>query len=168
LDDNTLTTSPVELATELTIAWLSNSHTRAQAEDIPAFLRAMHDAIVALGEAPVEQPEAEPAQKHEPAVTVRKSLSSPDHIISLVDGKPYKTLRRHLSRHGMTPEQYRERYGLKADYPMVAPAYAETRRDLAKKIGLGRMGGRTEAAEPAAEKAAPSRRRKQPKANADA
>ncbi len=147
LDQSELSSSPVELATELTIAWLSNPNTRAQAEDIPAFLRSMHDAVVSLGEASVEQPDDEPAQKHEPAVTVRKSLSSPDHIISLIDGKPYKTLRRHLSRHGMTPEQYRERYGLKKDYPMVAPAYAETRRNLAKKIGLGRKG--TQKAAPA-------------------
>jgi predicted transcriptional regulator len=141
MEQNDLSSSTVELATELTIAWLSSSNTRAQAEDIPAFLRSMHDAVVSLGEAPVEQPLVESAPKHEPAITVRKSLSSPDHIISLIDGKPYKTLRRHLSGHGMTPEQYRERYGLKADYPMVAPAYAETRRALAKKIGLGREGG---------------------------
>jgi predicted transcriptional regulator len=97
LDENTLTSTPVELATELTIAWLSNPNTRAQAEDIPAFLRSMHEAVVGLGEGQSEQPQAEPAPKHEPAVTVRKSLSSPDHIISLIDGKPYKTLRRHLS-----------------------------------------------------------------------
>jgi predicted transcriptional regulator len=128
----------------------------------------MHEAVMSLGEEPAGQPEVEPAPKHEPAVTVRKSLSSPDHIISLIDGKPYKTLRRHLSRHSMTPEQYRERYNLKADYPMVAPAYAEVRRDMAKKIGLGRKGGRTEAAVPAAAKAALSRRRKQPKSNPDA
>jgi predicted transcriptional regulator len=151
----------VELATELTIAWLSNPNTRAQAEDIPAFLRSMHEAVVGLGEAPVEQPEAEPTQKHEPAVTVRKSLASPDYIISLIDGKPYKTLRRHLSRHGMTPEQYRERYGLKKDYPMVAPAYAETRRDLAKKIGLGRKGGqKTTSTEPSDAKPAAKPRRR--------
>lgn len=147
MEQNDSNSSPVELATELTIAWLSNPNTRAQAEEIPAFLRSMHEAVVSLGKSPVEEPEAEPAQKHEPAVTVRKSLSSPDHIISLIDGKPYKTLRRHLSRHGMTPEQYRERYNLKADYPMVAPAYAETRRDLAKKIGLGRTLGQKAAAD---------------------
>ena len=71
-------------------------------------------------------------------MTVRKSLASRDHIISLIDGKPYKTLRRHLAGHGLTPDDYRERYGLKADYPMVAPGYAEVRRDISKKIGLGR------------------------------
>jgi predicted transcriptional regulator len=97
-------------------------------------------------------------------VTVRKSLSSPDHIISLIDGKPYKTLRRHLSRHGMTPEQYRERYGLKADYPMVAPAYAERRRDLAKKIGLGRKPGQKTAPAPATTTKPAGTRRKRAKA----
>lgn len=128
----------VELATELTIAWLSSPNTRAQADEVPAFLRTMHEAVVGL----TQQTEAVDDQtveaRPEPAVPVRKSLSSRDHIISLIDGKPYKTLRRHLATRGMTPEQYRERYGLKADYPMVAPAYAEQRRDMAKRIGLGR------------------------------
>lgn len=159
MEQSDLSSNTVELATELTIAWLSNPNTRAQAEDIPAFLRSMHEAVVSLGEAPARQAEAEPATKHEPAVTVRKSLSSPDHIISLIDGKPYKTLRRHLSRHGMTPEQYRERYNLKADYPMVAPAYSDSRREMAKKIGLGLKGGRTKAAPEAPVKAASARRR---------
>lgn len=161
MDESTLTSTPVELATELTIAWLANPNTRAQAEDIPTFLRSMHEAVVSLGTGQAEQPEDEPDPKHEPAVTVRKSLSSPDHIISLIDGKPYKTLRRHLSRHGMTPEQYRERYNLRADYPMVAPAYAETRRDLAKKIGLGRKPGQKNAsAEGTSTKPAGTRRKR--------
>jgi predicted transcriptional regulator len=73
----------------------------------------MHDAVVSLVGGKPEEPQAEPAANFEPAVTVRKSLSSPDHIISLIDGKPYMTLRRHLSGHGLTPEQYRERYNLK-------------------------------------------------------
>lgn len=162
MEQNDLSSTPVELATELTIAWLSNPNTRAQAEDIPAFLRSMHEAVVSLGEAPIEQREAEAAPKHEPAVTVRKSLSSPDHIISLIDGKPYKTLRRHLSRHGMTPEQYRERYGLKNDYPMVAPAYAETRREMAKKIGLGRRGEQKAATAETTNGKASAGRRKRP------
>jgi predicted transcriptional regulator len=72
----------------------------------------------------------------------------------LIDGRPYKTLRRHLSGHGLTPDQYRQRYGLKPDYPMVAPAYAEIRRAMAKKIGLGRKprtdGPATQATAPAA------------------
>ena len=86
-------------------------------------------------------PEAEAPQDYTPAVSVRKSLASPDHIISMIDGKPYKTLRRHLSTNGLTPEEYRERYNLKADYPMVSQSYSESRRAMAKKIGLGRKPG---------------------------
>ena len=168
LEQSEPNSSPVELATELTIAWLSNPNTRAQADDIPAFLRSMHQAVVSLSEAPAEQPEGEPARTHEPAVTVRKSLSSPDHIISLIDGKPYKTLRRHLSRHGMTPEQYRERYGLKKDYPMVAPAYAETRRDLAKKIGLGRKGAQKPASAESTDSKPAAKPRRRSKAQTEA
>jgi predicted transcriptional regulator len=161
VDENTITSTPVELATELTIAWLSNPNTRAQAEDIPAFLRSMHDAVVSLVGGEPEERQAEPAANYEPAVTVRKSLSSPDHIISLIDGKPYKTLRRHLSGHGLTPEQYRERYNLKSDYPMVAPSYAEARRAMAKKIGLGTKGRRPKISpEESSSAAASSRRRK--------
>lgn len=131
-------TSALELAAELTIAWLSNPNTTASAEDVPAFLRKAHAAVAGLA-GTVAAPDAE--LQYEPAVSVRKSLASRDHIISLIDGKPYKTLRRHLSTNGLTPEQYRERYGLRPDYPMVAESYAEKRRELAKKIGLGRKPG---------------------------
>ena len=142
MTDETGTSNTVELATELTIAWLSNPNTRASAEEVPSFLRAMHDAVGALSDGGEDQAPAEAASpSHSPAVSVRKSLSSKDHIISLIDGKPYKTLRRHLSRHGMSPEQYRERYGLKSDYPMVSESYSSARREMAKKIGLGRKPG---------------------------
>lgn len=76
-----------------------------------------------------------------PRVSVRKSLASRDHIISMIDGKPYRTLRRHLTTHGLTPDDYRQRYGLKPDYPMVAPSYSESRSAMAKTIGLGRKAG---------------------------
>ena len=102
------------------------------------------------------------AEEHTPAVTARKSLASKDHIISMIDGKAYKTLKRHLSTNGLTPEAYRQRYNLKADYPMVAENYATMRRDLAKKIGLGRK-GRGGGATPAAATAAPKPAR-QPRA----
>ena len=131
----------VELATELTVAWLSNPNTRTTADDVPGFLKQMHAAVTNLSE-PTAAAEA-PAQEYSPAVTARKSLASPDHIISMIDGKPYKTLRRHLAGHGMTPEQYRERYNLKSDYPMVAQTYSESRRAMAKKIGLGRKPGQS-------------------------
>lgn len=141
MNDENTPSNVVELATELTIAWLSNPNTRASAEEVPSFLKTMHDAVGALGGAGDPDSAAEPAQGYTPAVSVRKSLASKDHIISLIDGKPYKTLRRHLSRHGMSPEQYRERYGLKSDYPMVSESYSNARREMAKKIGLGRKPG---------------------------
>jgi predicted transcriptional regulator len=125
-------------AAELTTAWLANPNTRTNADDVPAFLLAMHAAVTQLSGALAPASTEEPAQIFEPAVTVRKSLASPDHIISLIDGKPYKTLRRHLSTNGLSPEEYRARYNLKADYPMVAPSYSEVRRTMAKFIGLGR------------------------------
>lgn len=139
MNENTADLNTVELATELTIAWLANPSTRATTEDVSAFLNTMHASVSGLASsvsAPVDVPSA--STQHEPAVSVRKSLASKDHIISLIDGKPYKTLRRHLSGHGLTPAEYRERYGLKPDYPMVAQSYSETRSAMAKKIGLGR------------------------------
>jgi len=139
----------VELAAELTIAWLGNQNVRAAAEDVPAFLRQMHATIEGLStsqsSAAIESSEAPHDQEFVPAVTVRKSLSSKDHIISMIDGKPYKTLRRHLSTHGLTPEQYRERYKLKPDYPMVAASYSEQRRAVAKRLGLGQKGRQAKA-----------------------
>ena len=160
-------TNAIELATELTIAWLSNPNTRASADDVPAFLKSMHVAVGELSTSAntsgAEEEAAAP--EHVPAVSVRKSLGSKDHIISMIDGKPYKTLRRHLSTHGLSPDEYRQRYGLKADYPMVAPSYSEHRRAMAHKIGLGAKGRAAKTAapaqpEPAAGKPAPKRRGK--------
>ena len=139
--EETTDLSAVELATELTIAWLGNPNTRTSAEEVPAFLGKMHDTVSTLLGATGSTPDAEPQTEYTPAVSVRKSLASKDHIVSMIDGKSYKTLRRHLSTHGMTPVEYRERYGLKADYPMVAENYSESRRAMAKKIGLGRKPG---------------------------
>src|SRR3569623_571895 len=154
------TFSAVELATELTIAWLGNQNIRVAAEDVPAFLRTMHATVTELSSgssAPASGDEsAASAEEFTPAVTVRKSLASKDHIISLIDGKPYKTLRRHLSGHGLTPEEYRARYKLKADYPMVSENYSEARRQKAHKIGLGQKGRAAHAGPPAA--AAPAKR----------
>ncbi|MFV1919252.1 MucR family transcriptional regulator [Sphingomonas sp. MJ1 (PH-R8)] len=155
----------VELATELTIAWLNNANNRVSAEDVPTFLQTMHATVVGLsGGASSEPVETAPTEDYTPAVSVRKSLASKDHIISMIDGKPYKTLRRHLAGHGLTPEQYRERYNLKSDYPMVAENYSQSRRDMAKRIGLGRKpraGG--DDATAAEAPAAPKRRGRKPK-----
>ncbi|CUS46380.1 MAG: MucR family transcriptional regulator [Pseudomonadota bacterium] len=152
--DDTSDLNATELATELTIAWLGNPNNRVSAEEVPAFLQKMHATVTALATAATEETAPEATTEHVPAVTVRKSLASKDHIISLIDGKPYKTLRRHLSGHGLTPDEYRARYGLKTDYPMVAETYSEARRAMAKKIGLGRKPGPRKA--PAAATDAPA------------
>ena len=139
--DGTLDT--IEFAVQLTTAWLSNPSTRASEDDVLAFLQNMHRAVDDLsGPKETEEP-SEATLDYIPAVSVRKSLASPDHILSMIDGKPYRTLRRHLAGHGLTPEEYRARYGLKPDYPMVAASYSEARRAMAKKIGLGRKAGKT-------------------------
>ena len=127
----------LELATELTIAWLGNPNTRTEAEGVPIFLTAMYGALESLTTSP-SQPPTEMTPGHTPAVSARKSLADKDHIISMIDGKSYKTLRRHLAGHGLTPETYRERYNLRPDYPMVAESYSEARRAMAKTIELGR------------------------------
>lgn len=105
--------------------------------DVPALIADIHGALAAL-DAPGERPA--PTAEFIPAVTARKSLANPDFIVSMIDGRPYKMLRRHLATHGLEPDEYRARYGLPADYPMTAPNYAEKRRALAKQIGLGTKG----------------------------
>jgi predicted transcriptional regulator len=141
-DDNmTDLAQAVELATDLTIAWLGNPNTRIDADQVPAFLTRMHGAVLELAGGGQSVAPAEATADYTPAVSVRKSLASKDHIISMIDGKPYKTLRRHLSTNGLTPDEYRQRYKLKADYPMVSETYSESRRAMAKKIGLGRKPG---------------------------
>jgi predicted transcriptional regulator len=162
--DETSVASAVELATELTIAWLGNPNTRATSDEVPAFLQRMHEAVRGLNCSATGGLAAEEAPDYTPATTVRRSLASKDHIISLIDGKAYKTLRRHLSGHGLTPAEYRARYKLKADYPMVAPSYSEARRSMAQKIGLGRKRA-PQLSSPAAEKptvTAPVRRGRKP------
>ncbi|MDR6710144.1 putative transcriptional regulator [Novosphingobium sp. 1748] len=126
----------IELAGDITIAWLQNPNVNPAAEDVPAFLKSMHLAIVGLDEAPAAEPEPE-VVAYEPAVPVRSSIK-PDYLVSLIDGRKYKTLKRHLATNGLTPDAYRARYGLKSDYPMVAANFAAMRRQIAEKIGLGR------------------------------
>lgn len=131
-------TTTIELAAEMAIAWLSNPNNRTTVNEVPVILRSMHDAVVRLSAATEGGGPKVPKLEYTPAVSVQKSLANPDYIISLIDGKPYKALRRHLTMNGLTPDQYRERYGLKSDYPIVSEGYSEVRRAIAKKIGLGR------------------------------
>ena len=127
----------LEFATTLTAAWLSNPNNRAWGPDISDIFNKMcktvDEAAVPSAPSALESP-----QTFARAVSVRKSLASQDHIISMIDGKPYRTLLRHLAGHGLTPDQYRHRYGLPPDYPMVSATYSEMRRELAKRSGFGR------------------------------
>jgi len=122
------------VTTDIVVSYTSNN--TIPAADLPDFIEAVFIKIqqIASGEATA------PAEELVPAVPIKKSITR-EYIICLEDGKKLKMLRRHLSSaYDMTPEQYREKWGLKPDYPMVAPAYAELRQQLAKKIGLGRKG----------------------------
>ena len=124
----------ITLTSDIVAAHVSNNSVAVG--DLPALISNVYGALAGLGQAaPVA--EAPP----EPAVSIRSSVK-PDHIVCLEDGKKLKMLKRHLMTHyNLTPEQYRARWNLPADYPMVAPNYAEKRRELAKKIGLGRRPG---------------------------
>ena len=128
--------SETELAAELTAAWLHNPNTRAAPDQVQTFLRAIHRELVALGrgEGATAQVPA-PRSQDAPAVSVRKSLASPDFIISMIDGKPYRTLRQHLRGHGLTPDQYRQRFDLKSDYPRSPPTILYC--DAKRQNGLG-------------------------------
>jgi len=108
------------------------------AAELPKLIKSVHAALITLQpSAPVATPEAD-VEKPTPA-QIRKSVQH-DGIVSFVDGRTYKTLKRHLTSHSLDPKGYRERYSLPADYPMVALSYAERRSALAKAIGLGRPG----------------------------
>ena len=106
---------------------------------------------------------APPAEKQEPAVSIRKSIT-PDYLVCLDDGKKFKSLRRHLATLGLTPDQYRVKWNLPADYPMVAPNYAAQRSELAKKSGLGQM-RKNAAPRQKASTAAPAKRGRPAKAS---
>lgn len=118
-------------ATEIVSAYVSNNS--LQATDVPAFVESVFKTLAILDSQPAIAPE-----RPQPAVPIRKSVTD-DHIICLEDGKKLKMLKRHLkTSYGMTPEEYRERWGLPMDYPMVTKNYAAQRSSLAKKIGLGK------------------------------
>lgn len=113
------------------------AHNRVSPDDLPGIVTSVHAALSALGQPVEEEPNL--PQRLTPAA-IRK-LIRPDGIVSLIDGRSFKSMRRHLTMHGYTPESYRERYGLPSDFPMVAADYAAARSAMAKAIGLG-TGGR--------------------------
>jgi predicted transcriptional regulator len=119
------------LAANIVAAYVS--HNMLPASDVPAFIAAVHGAVANSASSCVEAPKAELI----PAISIKKSVT-PDYIICLEDGKKFKSLKRHLrTRYDMTPEQYRDKWGLAFDYPMVAPMYSASRSELAKTMGLG-------------------------------
>ena len=118
---------------EIVSAYISNNHIAPT--DLPALIATVHAAISGLGTGAAVEPAKPPAEKLTPA-QIRKSVTK-DAIISFIDGRRYKTLKRHLTVHGLAPDTYRAQFGLPPDYPMVAAAYSEIRSSLAKSLGLG-------------------------------
>ena len=123
-------TELLELTTEIVSAFVGNIS--VPTEEIPSVIQSVHKALSTLGN-------DAPGTKQKPAVPIKKSVTR-DYLICLEDGMKWKTLKRHLANaHGMTPQEYRAKWGLRGDYPMLAPAYSEARSKLAKKLGLGNV-----------------------------
>ncbi|MBZ9709310.1 MucR family transcriptional regulator [Mesorhizobium sp. ESP7-2] len=120
----------VSIAADIVAAYVSNNP--LPVGELPKLIGDIHGALKGIG-----TPATEPVVKQEPAVSIKKSVT-PDFIICLEDGKKFKSLKRHLQHFNLTPDQYRQKWNLPTDYPMVAPNYAATRSALAKSIGLGR------------------------------
>lgn len=123
----------IELAADIVSAYVSNNS--VPASDLPGLISDVYNALLRVGAGVV----AEPAEPPKPAVPVKRSIHN-DYLICLEDGKKFKSLKRHLrTQYGLSPEDYREKWGLPADYPMVAPNYAQARSNLAKQMGLGQQ-----------------------------
>jgi len=119
------------MAAEIAAAFVS--HNKVKGEDLPKLIEAVYRSLEEMTEG-----KAKKSTKAKPAVAIRRSIK-PDHIVCLEDGQEYKTLKRHLqTQHGMTPDEYRARWRLKSDYPLVAPRYSARRAALAKSMGLGK------------------------------
>jgi predicted transcriptional regulator len=172
MDENAGTPDFTALTAEVASAYVANNSVRPA--DLPDLIASVHRALQSLSAPPQAEPE-----NREPLVSVRKSIT-PDFLISMEDGRRYKTLRRHLAGRGLTPEQYREKWGLPRDYPMVAPNYAKQRSELARASGLGQIrrggaGGGNEASTPMpdpsnaeGQSGEPQKRRGRPRKKAEA
>jgi predicted transcriptional regulator len=133
MTDNTSGGTFIELTASIVSAYVSNNS--VQAGDLPGLINQVHSALSRVSSGQSDMP-SEPLK---PAVSVKKSIT-PEHIVCLEDGKKFKSLKRHLrTQYNMTPEQYREKWSLPPDYPMVAPNYAAARSQLAKQMGLGQQ-----------------------------
>lgn len=125
--------SLIEQASDIVSAYVSNNS--VPVGELPALLAGVHEALLKLA---LPAPAAPEVADKPTSAQIRKSIT-PDALISFIDGKPYKTLKRHLSRNGLTIEQYRERYGLPRDYPSTAASYSAQRSELARSLGLGQQ-----------------------------
>ena len=152
VDENTR----IALTTDVVAAYVANNSVAAR--DLPQLISSVHQTFGAL----LSPSPPQEAEKPIPAVPIKKSIT-PDHIISLEDGKPYKSMKRHLGRYGLTPAEYRTKWGLPHDYPMVAPNYAKQRSELAKALGLGQQ--RRKCADPSP--SGPKKGRGRPKKNTE-
>ena len=138
MTDNSGSKDLMSLTTEIVAAHVSNN--TVAVADLPQLINQVYQSLINIGKAP-----APTAERPQPAVTLKKSIH-PDYLVCLEDGKKLKMLKRHLkTSYNLTPEQYRERWGLPVDYPMVAANYAKQRSKLAKDIGLGTRGRRARA-----------------------
>ena len=137
----------IDLAADIVSAYVSKNS--VPVVELPGLIAAVHASLSGLG-----QPAATPVEDHKltPA-QIRKSVT-PDALISFIDGKPYKSLKRHLTSNGLTPDAYRQKYGLPRDYPMIAANYAAQRSEIAKSLGLGQLRRDRAEAKKAAEKRA--------------
>lgn len=153
---DTSTQELAELTSEIVSAFVANN--KLAASELPDVIATVHAALRSLSEKKSPEPE-----KLTPIVPIKKTITA-DYLISLEDGRRYKSLKRHLSGRGLTPAEYRDKWGLARDYPMVAPNYAKQRSELAKALGLGQQ--RRKTVEKPAEPAAPRRGRGRPRANA--
>jgi predicted transcriptional regulator len=143
----------IELTADVVSAYVANNP--VPANELPALIQQVHQTLASLGSAgPTSEPTAE---KQKPAVPIKKSVT-PDYIISLEDGRQFKSLKRYLqTSHGMTPDDYRAKWNLPSDYPMVAPNYAAQRSALAKSMGLGRKAAPIASPKSGRKKATPGR-----------
>ena len=133
MNENLTSPNYIELAADIVSAYVSNNS--VPSGDLPSLINDIHGALVKVAGGSIEVP----AEAPKPAIPVKKSVT-PDYIICLEDGKKFKSLKRHLrTQYNMTPEQYREKWALPPDYPMVAPNYAAARSQLAKQMGLGQQ-----------------------------
>lgn len=134
-----MATSTIELVSDIVSNFVA--HNSISASELPSLIRSIYSALDGVG-AP-EAPAIE-ADAHATPAQIRKSISH-DGLVSFLDGKKYKTLKRHLTTNGLTIADYKMKFGLPADYPTTSPAYSAARSEMAKSLGLGRMGGRAKA-----------------------